>query len=178
MKTDVLAKLIHALQEARVEFSAEDLADVLWLAPHLRPRADAVQSVREALHFELDAEPAQSSNSTQAEFTDSESSELGRAQTVAQQDGVGAYLPLQGGGSSEGLRGIPVHLPDAAALPHALWIARALKPLRRRQETKRILLMSETKTAEQLAVSDIWFPSLFSGKERWLSAALVIDTGA
>jgi nucleoside phosphorylase len=178
MKTDVLGKLIHALQEARVEFSAEDLADVLWLAPHLPPRADAVQRVREALLFELDAEPAQSPHSTQAEFTNSESTEVAGAQTVAQQEGVGAYLPLQVGGSSEGPRGIPVHLPDAVALPHALWIARALKPLRRRQETKRILLMNEIRTAEQLAVSDIWFPSFFPGKERWLSAALVIDIGA
>jgi hypothetical protein len=178
MKLDVLGKLIHALQEARIEFSAEDLADVLWLAPHLQPRADAVQSVREALDFELDAEPAQPPNSTRGEFTDSKPSGAGRDQTVTQQEGVGAYLPLQDRGSSERLRGIPVHLPDAAALPHALWIARALKPLRRRQETKRILLMNEIRTAEQLAVSDIWFPSLFPGKERWLSAALVIDTGA
>jgi hypothetical protein len=178
MKTDVLGKLIHALQEARIEFSAEDLADVLWLAPHLQPRADAVQSVREALHFELDAEPAQPPNSTRGEFTDSKPSGAGRDQTVTQQEGVGAYLPFQDRGSSERLRGIPVHLPDAAALPHALWIARALKPLRRRQQTKRILLMNEIRTAEQLAVSDIWFPSLFPGKERWLSAALVIDIGA
>jgi len=71
-----------------------------------------------------------------------------------------------------------VRLPDVAGLPEALALARSMRPFRRRQETTRFYVLDEAKTAERLAASDIWLPFLTPGKERWLSASLVIDTGA
>ncbi|WFT94418.1 SAV_2336 N-terminal domain-related protein [Bradyrhizobium barranii] len=178
MTSDVLGKLIRALNEAGVEFVAEDLVDALWLAPQLEPRPDAERMIHEALHLAPDAESESPADPAQLASTGAPSETVARPQTTAQRDTIGAYLPPKGTGFSEGISGVAVRLPEAAALPHARSIARALKPLRRRQETTRILLMNETRTADQLAVSDIWFPIFFSGKERWLSATIVIDIGA
>ena len=93
-------------------------------------------------------------------------------------EGVDVHLPGPAAISGERFKGVLVRLPDAAGLPEALAMARAMRPFRRRQPTTRFVVLDESRTAERLAVSDIWLPVLSPGQERWLSAAVVVDCGA
>ena len=67
--------------------------------------------------------------------------------------------------------------PTAAALPHALALARALRPLRRRVPSKFRFTLDEDATAELAAVEGRWQPVLRPIPERWLDLAIVVDDG-
>ncbi|MWA03308.1 hypothetical protein F8568_023595 [Actinomadura sp. LD22] len=67
--------------------------------------------------------------------------------------------------------------PAVSPLPHGLDIMRALRPLRRRFPSERVLVMDEDATADRVADENIVIPVLVPERQRWLSLALVIDAG-
>lgn len=173
-----LDNLIGALRQAGLEFGAEDLADSLWLAPYL-PRSPASTSNVHHPPAELkplDKPPTPEPKSDTVEKranTDRESSTVSRPSVDAQLPGIPGREATQ-----DVIRGLPVRLSGAASLPEALAIARALRPLRKRIATTRWSRIDEKRTAERLAVVDIWLPVLLPGRERWLNATIIVDIGA
>jgi hypothetical protein len=167
----VLDKLIHALRHAKLEFTAEDLADALWLAHRLPLRPELTESSQEEFKDER-CEPVRE-KTAQEQTPKVPPPTVTPGKSADLKPGLNAHLPTIGGGATAS--GVTVQLPDTAALPNALAISRAMRPLRRRQATKRYQRLDEAKTADRIAASNIWIPVLSPGNERCLEAAIVVD---
>jgi hypothetical protein len=183
MTSDGLTQLLVALRGAslrgaRLDLSAEDIADAIWLAPHLvAPEADLNGSREEA-----QAEPAPDHVSGTPMLEDNQEPDGTLSQTTETEDprrlagGLGGlYLPAAG---VSGRGGRPLRAPTGAALPGSLALARALRPLRRSlpSRTRRVLDVAET--VRRVAEEGLWLPALRPARDRWLDLALVIDSGA
>ncbi|MGI5167096.1 SAV_2336 N-terminal domain-related protein [Spirillospora sp. CA-253888] len=73
-----------------------------------------------------------------------------------------------------------VLVPTAPMLRHPLYVQRALRPLKRRIASRDPGVLDEEATAARIAARPDapWTPVLVPSAERWLSLALVVDTGA
>jgi hypothetical protein len=89
-------------------------------------------------------------------------------------DPVGVFLPSTSGG---GAPGRAFQAPGAPALPRALEIARALRPLAQRVPGRTRYVLDEARTINRLAEEGLCDPVLRPAPERWLKLSLVIDTG-
>jgi formylglycine-generating enzyme required for sulfatase activity len=67
-------------------------------------------------------------------------------------------------------------VPDAPAIPHALLLARALRPLARQISVGLPTLLNEAATVDRIAETGVWLPVLRPESELWLDVALVLDT--
>ncbi|MCC5659177.1 SUMF1/EgtB/PvdO family nonheme iron enzyme [Nostoc sp. XA010] len=73
---------------------------------------------------------------------------------------------------------LPIRVPDAAALPKKLELARSLKPLMRRVPDLYDTVLDEVATTERVATEQLWIPVLKPAQELWLELDLVVDEGA
>jgi len=67
------------------------------------------------------------------------------------------------------------HTPGGRALPTALLLSRALRPFRTRTKSRNNFVLDEQETAQRIAQTGIWQPTLKAKSERWLEVALIID---
>jgi CheY-like chemotaxis protein len=72
-------------------------------------------------------------------------------------------------------RGIALRVPGARALPGAAEVLRALRPLRRRVESRRQFSLDIEATVNRIAAEGLWMPIMRSARARWLDLALVIE---
>jgi len=70
---------------------------------------------------------------------------------------------------------LPFETPAAPALRNPLAIARAIRPLMRKVPSRTETILDEEATARQIAEKNIWIPVLEPAPERWLELALVIE---
>src|SRR5262249_9330325 len=160
----------HALRLATLEFSAEDLADALWLAPRLPLQSRNLRQLMQGGY--LPGPPALTPPTAPAPPVATPPSSPGGAGTIPGPttptvDGVAVILASPMTSSPERQHGVPVRLSGSTGLPEALAIGRSLRPFRRRQAITRSFHLDESRTAERLATSDIWLPVLLPGKESW-----------
>src|ERR1700722_8332113 len=149
----------------------ESVADALWLASQLRLTApDSVRptSLKSPPGERTDGRGAQQPTGINASRTDLVTRPSAEPQVplVAEKSGRGSKDRLQS-----------LRIPGAPALPHALALSRALRPLRRRVPSKFQFLLDEEATAECVADQGRWHPMLRPAAERWLDLAIVIDAG-
>ena len=183
MTVDPLTQFLAAmsgmtLRGARIDMSAEDIADAIWLAPHLiapevgpeasgdvGPAAPAAANVPEAPTPDYGESP------------DTAPSPKSRAEGHRRLAGRRGELHLPAA-SGPGRGGRTLRAPTGAALPGSLALARALRPLRRRvpSRTRHVLDMAET--VRRVAEEGVWLPALRPARDRWLDLALVVDAGA
>jgi formylglycine-generating enzyme required for sulfatase activity len=72
-------------------------------------------------------------------------------------------------------QGIPFRSPSGSALPGALKLVRALRPLMRRVASLHQVRLDEAATAHQIAQTDIWVPVLQPVSIPWLEVAVVVE---
>lgn len=74
-------------------------------------------------------------------------------------------------------RAMPVRVPEGKALPEELAVGRALRPLRRRRDSRHRLEIDEERTAAQFAETGL--PDVVERpvRERWLHLVLLVDDG-
>ncbi|MBZ4330520.1 SAV_2336 N-terminal domain-related protein [Corallococcus sp. AS-1-12] len=162
----MINQLIRALESSCLNFSAEELADALWLARFLPEEVPALNSSLE--------EPA-SELILGAELpTPPMSKEDSKGKTPVAPPPVPLVLPSH----ERAYRGIPIRVPSASALPDRLGLGRALRPFHRRFQSKRMQVLDETASAEQIAETGVWLPVIRLAQVRWLELALVVDSGA
>jgi len=183
MTADWLTQLLVAfrgvtLRGARLDLSAEDIADAIWLAPHLvvpdaGPGASGEEAPAEPSRADV-CEPPAPCEGEEADGTPIPVPEAEGPRRLAGRRGE-LYLPAAGG---SGRGGRPLRAPTGAALPGSLALARALRPLRRRvpSRTRRVLDVAET--VRRVAEEGVWLPALRPARDRWLDLALVVDSGA
>src|SRR5579859_882948 len=74
--------------------------------------------------------------------------------------------------------GRPFRAPVAAALPNALGLGRALRPLAWRVGSRAEAELDESATVQRIAAEKIWSPVFRPLRGRWLDVALVVDEGS
>ena len=77
-----------------------------------------------------------------------------------------------------GVSGLAFRTPSASALPNALNLSRAIRPLKRRVPSRTRLVLDEERTVQCIADESIWIPRLRPASERWLDIALVVEESA
>ncbi|RTQ30652.1 CHAT domain-containing protein [Variovorax gossypii] len=165
-----IGELIRRLRAAGLEVDWPDLRDMLWLAPKLTPLGR--HTLEEAISPVEPSTPSSPAQTTPDARPDEQSS-VPRPHGISDSDAERAAA-YAAGGTGGGASARRIQLRGAPALPQALAIARALRPLSRRRAGKRLEL-DERATAEFIAEAGyrgaVWRPA----RERWFDIVVAID---
>lgn len=179
------ALLLRALRARPGDLSEEELRDGLWLALQMDGTEEAERKEPPSeMRTQRTGEPNLPAGVTgtraeeRREPRSPPQANLGRPQTSA-------TLEAPSRGKEGG--GLLFRTPGASALPGALALARALRPLRRRVASQRRLEVDEEATARRISEARAWGAERSSirgqvvvrpVKERWFELALVVDGAA
>ncbi|WP_406065041.1 SAV_2336 N-terminal domain-related protein [Micromonospora sp. NBC_00860] len=170
-------RLRDAIVAAGGDPTARDLAETLWLGHHLRPRAPAVQpgpaadapAEPEPVDDALDDAPAPLSGADPAPAPVPP-----RPPTP-----TSLHVPPSRTGTATAAE---VAVPRSIALADRLGFQRSLRPLMRRVPNRRLDVLDEEATvravAEHMLAEQPWRAVLTPSTERWLDAAVVVDSTA
>lgn len=173
----MIDKLIAALQHANLEMTAKEVADLLWLALQMNNRRGEASVEPDAVshqpHYDA-IPPAQ-------QLPDDTTTPPSKSHPLREEPVANVYLKTQRAHSSGTVQSwaIPFKSPAAPALPHALAIARALRPFMRRFPSKTTFVFNEPATVQKIAETQnsLWAPVVDPLPIRWFDIALVIDEG-
>jgi len=154
------------LRQLHPDTTSEDIRDILWLAPRVRPRPSQADGHDGGSRSPPTAEPPSPA----------------RADVRGQPPDVPLRPPeqdhtlhLPGPAASVGRQAAPVRVPAALALPDRLGLGRALRPLKRRTPSRHRFQLDEQATADKIADGGLWLPAMRAAPERWLELAVVVD---
>ncbi len=167
----MIERIIVGLRRAGFDPSAVEVADLLWLAAQLAPRANNFSKERPPTGDaadDLGASDYLDITETGTPRISTDATKLPRAvYRFAGEEELGTTI-LQ--------RATSAWIPGGRALPGALDVCRALRPLRKRVSALQEEEMDELATAHRIAETSLWLPVLRPARERWLSLALVVDS--
>jgi hypothetical protein len=152
-----------------IEPTPDELADTLWLATLASRNPDGETTIARPRTTSGPQSPGAGAPS-QSE-TDSREDKPGRGPAPSG-DCYIVRLPDDG---SPGTAPSPVPITTSLALPSALSLARALRPMRRHRVPGTDLVLDEAATADFAAEQHLWLPVLKPVREPALDLALVID---
>ncbi len=161
--SEELPSLLRALGKVGFECIPGQLADALWIAGRLDPRLES-------------ASPSEPRISHGQEILESSEPER-EAEPEPEENLLDVHLPGERTATAAELRGRALRVPTFTALPGALDIARALRPLTRRLDSRFAKALDAEATARRIAEEAIWEPVLLPAPERWLDLSLVVDNG-
>jgi WD40 repeat protein/tetratricopeptide (TPR) repeat protein len=187
----MLDKLIEAVLAQGSDRTWEDIADAVWLSAFVPPLGLAPRNPTGTDVGRLVSPDADE----RAESRDDEDADRARSPQPSapiEPPAANVHVPNKkvevdratgGDGDRTGGRttggagggGLPLQVPSAPALPDALAIGRALRPLSVREPSLRSLVLDEEATIRQAADFDVWVPALRPGTSRMFELALVID---
>ncbi|MCP4697418.1 MAG: hypothetical protein GY862_11280 [Gammaproteobacteria bacterium] len=162
-----LHELLPLLARLGLEPSAEELADVLWLANYL-PRPPVLPKEKEAEEPKPDTED---NNPPPAKTPEGKPPAPPRQHT----DEAALYPKGDGFGA---MPARPFHAPAVPMLPESLDLGRALRLLHQKVRSRTRYRLDEEATAERIAEQGVWEPVLIGKPERKLELAFIIDRGA
>ncbi|MEU6375652.1 FxSxx-COOH system tetratricopeptide repeat protein [Streptomyces sp. NPDC046909] len=173
----MISDLLPLLAQGGVDDpTPEELADILWLAQRVLPQGPApgptdAPTAPEVAPPDL---PGEETGHTPRSTEPSQDA----AEVVTDDEALD--LHVTGGEcdtSGDAPTGTPVQVPAAASLPHALALARALKPLARKVPSRTAFALDEEATVARLVDEDLLIPVLRPEPSRWLGLTLVVDRG-
>ena len=175
----MIDRWIHTLH-SELELTAEEIADITWLAL-IQRRAALAQQPKIAVQPRgnltspppLPPPPLKASSPS----TPPADQEPKPAPTPPSQQGVFPRQPTspQGKSPTRQPQGMPIKVLRAPAVREPLALIRALRPLIRQVSTGREAGLDEAATADRIADERLWLPILKPETEPWLDLALVID---
>ncbi|MHC5860972.1 SAV_2336 N-terminal domain-related protein [Nostoc sp.] len=172
----MIAKLIACLKEVGLEVNAEEIGDILWLANQMQQAAPEPGQTEQPHEKPIQPSTPISSTSGNAASTESSSSTpLKKEPTVSAYSSDVIPESVSSGESSPTPEGLPFKAPAAPALRNSLALARALRPLMRKVQSRIEFVLDEENTARQIAEYQFWSPVLQPAKERWLELVLVVE---
>ncbi|HUY51873.1 MAG TPA: SAV_2336 N-terminal domain-related protein [Streptosporangiaceae bacterium] len=167
--------LARLLRHLHVEFSDEDIRDVLWLAPHVDGSAVLAGEPTPARDSPGPSLPAG------RQPGDPASRRSGRP-PAPMTHGAGAthsypahLRPAGNPVSGSGVHGTSMRAPAAPALAGQLSLTKAMRPLNRKVGSRHGEVLDEEATASRIAEEHLWVPALKPAPTRWLDLALVVD---
>ena len=170
----MILKLIEKLRNIGLRLTAEEMADVIWLAsildePDIDLKDDKLsgdgtdRSTKDGADSNIQKKQAQTASPHSDEKT----------------TGSDVFLPISGTGigtnSGPGLGGLTFQSPSTSALPGKLEIGRSLRPLMRLVPSRTKFILDEEATAQRIADEKNWIPVFRPAPSRWLDALLVVD---
>ncbi|GDY29880.1 tetratricopeptide repeat protein [Gandjariella thermophila] len=174
-----LTRLLAVLESAGLDPQPREVAEALWLAPHLRPGA-APGSGEDAARYQsptggrgVGGGPSAALPGGAGGAGKPAGADRGRPDPAPPGDQHPLRLPAPRGTATG--EALPLRLPAADALPGKLALGRALRPLKRRVPDRRRLAVDEDLTATRIAEEGMWLPVLRPATDRWLDLALVVD---
>ena len=167
---DALSDFIRVVRFVDGEATARDVADILWLAGHLK---GASPSWRHLVEDERAAgSPEACGPSADGKAEPDEAAAASEPRPAAGEAGLHAATGPAGAGEPGGE---PFPAPTLPALPGRAELYRALWPLKRRVDSRIRTTTDVRATADFIAETGIPCPVLRPEKERWLDAALVVE---
>lgn len=177
-----LPALIDLLRKLDPEITAEEVAEMLWLATHLPPTAtpSAGDTPKKPVSQPGDNQTVHPSADARPSLPPQRGEHFGATVTVGEgeagQSAATANLyPTQAQTTAGGQRARSFRSPAAYALPGTLEIGRNLRPLKRRVPSRTRLIFDEAATAHRIADTGDWMPVLKAAAERWLAVTLLVD---
>jgi len=163
-----LVTLIQRLDRAEINWDAENIVDWLWLSRYVE--GTTVET------FEEPPPPSELSPPIPTEHQLSTPNER-----TSPSPGVGLYSSAsetETTTTQPASKGIPFPTPTAPALRKTLAIARSMRPLMRKVDSYRQMVLDEDATAEQTAEQQFCMTVVKPDQERWLEIALVVEESA
>ena len=163
-----LVTLIQRLDRAEINWDAENIVDWLWLSRYVE--GTTVKT------FEEPPPPSELSPPIPTEHQLSTPNER-----TSPSPGVGLYSSAsetETTTTQPASKGIPFPTPTAPALRKTLAIARSMRPLMRKVDSYRQMVLDEDATAEQTAEQQFCMTVVKPDQERWLEIALVVEESA
>ncbi|TYC17376.1 FxSxx-COOH system tetratricopeptide repeat protein [Actinomadura syzygii] len=160
--------MIEALEALDPQPTAEEIADALWLA-RLAPAAEPA-----AARPPAPPGPEPVRDTPPPAVLEPPDAGLAAPPRPVRPAAASPQARLHVGGTARAA-GDPVRAPAAPAIPRALSLARALRPLRGRSSSRTVEHLVEGATAQRIAETGIWEPVMEPAPERWLDLALVVD---
>jgi len=174
----MITRLIEALHSIGLEPTAEEIADILWLAPYLDKPAQSGDEVppgagQTPFGTAFDTLRADTDTQHPSRPLDEVAKETPKTRPAVSD----VYLPKSEGSEATGpgLGGLAFRSPAASALPGELAIGRALRPLMRRVPSRTQFVLDEEATVQRIADEGNWVPVLRPAPSRWLEVVLVVD---
>ncbi|REE95485.1 FxSxx-COOH system tetratricopeptide repeat protein [Thermomonospora umbrina] len=165
----MIDRLVEALRGLAPPVTADELADALWLARLLPPGADAAGDVETPGAPPVEQDPPEGAAPPDVPEADREAPP-GAAWPGPAQPQAG-LRPAPPGSAGPDL----VRSPAMPAIPRALQLGRALRPLRVGAASRTRWLLHEQETAQRIAETGVWQPEMRPEVERRLDMALVVD---
>ena len=158
-----------------LDLSAEEIADALWLASHLtsaRRPGDYARRGEPGLAASDSSEPgAASRDGPDTEERPTEERPV-TARAARHNRAVALTIP-----EPWRFSGTAIRVPGVPALPAALALGRALRPLQRTRRPLHSYSVDEEATAVRSAETGFLIPVVRPAPSRWLDLALVVDSG-
>ncbi|MEN8650953.1 SAV_2336 N-terminal domain-related protein [Streptomyces sp. 21So2-11] len=168
---DPLARFVARVRRVGVEPNARELAEALWLARHIGPAS-----------LTAPAAPERRADATPPEPPATLPPAPARDATRARRTGDDAAVRLYPEQPSEAVSGpgtafAQVRVGQATALPHALQLQRALRPLQRHRPPGRTpaRVLDEQATAERAAETGLLLPVMLATGRRQARLQLLMD---
>ena len=174
----MMTRFVEVLQNIGLEPTAEEIADILWLASHLDKPAQETGEGSLATSPSLSQTAATGPQPAPAEAqSPPQQTDTTKAATQTEANGTKVYSPhvQKSQTTNTGFGGLAFRRPAASALPGALALGRALRPLMRRVPSHTRFVLDEEATTQRMADERQWRPVLRPALSRWLEVALVID---
>ena len=192
MLNDVLKTLLNDVLKTLLlvvpKISAEDVADVLWLAPFLPQRSASGLPTRHQRDRRAEKPPVEQDRSgleRKRTIPSTQTGDSSRSSLSAQLGGLadpgsdaewfGGGLYIEPGAERGGQGNLPFRTPEAPALPGRLEITRALRPLIGQVDDPAKSTFDEEATVRRIAETDIWIPVHRPSPRARFEAALVVD---
>ena len=161
-----VGQLAQTLAQAKLDFDAIDLADMLWLAQFVEP-GDAVPSQVSQPPAEVNRKrPSEVANNEPAFNLYPEEPPPPSLSTDTDQAETEVAKP----------QGIPFSVPAASAIRTRMDLARALRPLMRKVPSRTRFDLDEEATVSQIAETEVWMPVVKPTPERWLELDFVVES--
>lgn len=177
--------VIEALRGEQVDFTAGDVADLIWLVLHMRLTPPGVRGPGGS---GTRAKPQPEATDTHHVGHEGSETQRHEASSTSEEEGVttsgdvGAQLyepPAGENATTSSAAGLPLRTPAAQSLMGALELSRAMRPLMRRVLSHTRRQFDEEATVELIARTEgrVWTPIMRPAPSRWLDVALVVDSG-
>ena len=167
--TAEIERLIATLTQQEISLRAEELADILWLSVQIEsstaltsPSASTEEPKNESGQSHNQRSPSASPGMEIEEELTDEPPPLP----------ITTAVPTANSGAGGG---VPIQVPDVAALRNPLGLARALKPLMKKIPSPIEEIIDESATVRRIATEELWIPILQGKPIRWLELNLVIE---
>jgi formylglycine-generating enzyme required for sulfatase activity len=181
----MISELIEILDGIGIEFSAEEIADVLWLARYMdEPEAEKETKPKPKIPDSRVPKPDAEADSSISKPDVEDAEAVNRRKETDKhkdKDALSDRANLYPSDSAKeeqfgiGTGGLSIRIPAGEALPGKLDIGRSLRPLMRRMPSRSRMILDEEATVRRIADQDNWMPVMRPEPSRWLDIVLIVD---